>query len=561
MTRRYDDLKGSGDDARRLHALFERSWDHLMVEHPELATMVGWPTGHDRWTDWSIDAVERRRAEAGAALDVLATIDTSGLDEVDRTSAEMFAALERDAVEAARFPAEALVLHQMEGPQIDVPFLLGVMPRTGGDDLLSRVRGVPDLVEQTIELLERGRLQGVTNPRVVLGGVPGQVEAHLGEQTPITAAIAGADPEVVAEAEALVHESVAAAFRRLHEYLTGTYLPAARETVALTALPDGEEWYAERVRHHTTTELTPREIHDIGLAEVERITKAMDEVQAETGFTGDRAAFVEHLRTDPRFYFDTEEALLGFYRDVAKRIDPQVVNLFSRLPRLPFGITPVPADQAPSQPAAYYMPGSLELGRAGMFYANTYDLKSRPSWNMESICLHEAVPGHHFQIALAQETEGLPQFRRQSLTCTAYIEGWGLYCESLGGELGMYDDPYQRFGALDAELLRACRLVLDTGLHALGWSRDQAIEYFLRTSPSPEHELLVEVDRYIVLPGQALAYKVGELKIKELRTTWSERLGDRFDLRSFHDEVLRHGALPLGMLESVVERWGLQIQE
>jgi len=235
--------------------------------------------------------------------------------------------------------------------------------------------------------------------------------------------------------------------------------------------------------------------------------------------------------------------------------DPGVVRLFSRLPRLPFGIVPVPPEQAPAQPAAYYMPGSLELGRAGMFYANTYDLASRPRWNMESICLHEAVPGHHFQIALAQETEGLPMFRRQSLSCTAYIEGWGLYCESLGEALGLYEDPYQRFGALDAELLRACRLVLDTGMHALGWTRDQAIDYFVAHSPSPKHELVVEVDRYLVLPGQALAYKVGSLELQELRRQAQNMLMDAFDIRAFHDEVLRHGALPLDMLQRQITAW------
>jgi uncharacterized protein (DUF885 family) len=337
--------------------------------------------------------------------------------------------------------------------------------------------------------------------------------------------------------------------------VTGTYLPACRDTIALTELPDGAEWYAERVRAHTTTELTPEEIHETGLAEVRRIAAEMDRVMGSTGFTGDRTAFARHLRTDPQFYFESEDDLLAFYRDIAKRVDPGVVRLFSRLPRLPFGIVPVPPEQAPSAPAAYYMPGSLDLGRAGMFYANTHDLSSRPRWNMESICLHEAVPGHHFQIALAQETEGLPPFRAQSLSCTAYVEGWGLYCESLGDELGLYEDPYQRYGSLDAELMRACRLVLDTGMHALGWTRQEAIDFFTEHSPSPEADLIVEVDRYIVWPGQALAYKVGSLKIQELRDRAAAATGDRFDLRAFHDEILRHGALPLGMLERVIDEW------
>jgi uncharacterized protein (DUF885 family) len=451
-------------------------------------------------------------------------------------------------------------MDQMEGVHLDPSFYLGIMGMTSEQeqhDVLARLRGIPDLVDQTIELLHKGLELGVTQPRVCLREVPNQLALHLhaGATNPFVAAFAGAPEDVRAEAGAIVAERCVAAFERLAAVFNETYLPACRETIALADLPDGPDWYAERVRYHTTTDLTPEEIHEIGQSEVKRIVAEMDEVMGETGFTGDRKAFAEHLRTDPAHYFPTDDELLGAYRDIAKRIDPAIVKLFSRLPRLPFGVVPVPAEQAPSAPAAYYMPGSLELGRAGMFYANTYDLPSRPRWNTESICLHEAVPGHHFQIALAQETEGLPNFRRQSLTCTAYIEGWGLYCESLGPELGMYEDPYQRYGSLDAELMRACRLVLDTGMHALGWSREQAIAFFVEHSPSPEHDLIVEVDRYIVMPGQALAYKIGSLKIQELRDRAAAAMGERFDLRGFHDEVLRHGALPLGMLERVIGEW------
>jgi uncharacterized protein (DUF885 family) len=556
-----DDPTAAGGETARLHDLFTRHWAHTMAEHPELATYTGWPDGHDRWTDHSVEAVERRRREVARFVDELRTIDRSALGEVNRRSHEMFEAVEQAEVDAAAFPGDYLALNQLEGPQTDVPFLLSIMGRQSDEEqaaLLGRLRRVPEVVDQTVALLREGLARGLTPPAVCLREVPAQVEVHLEADpatNPLLVAFADVPEPVLAEATVLVRDGCVPAFRRLHEYLTETYLAAARRTISLADLPDGRDWYAERVRYHTTTDLTPEEIHETGLSEVRRITEQMEKVMAETGFTGDRAAFTDLLRTDPRFYFDSEDALLGFYRDVAKRVDPHVVRLFSRLPRLPFGIVPVPPEQAPAQPAAYYMPGSLELGRPGMFYANTYDLAARPRWNMESICLHEAVPGHHFQIALAQETEGLPPFRRHSLTCTAYIEGWGLYCESLGPELGMYDDPYQRYGALDAELMRACRLVLDTGIHALGWSREQAIAFFVEHSTSPEHELVVEVDRYIVWPGQALAYKVGELHIQDLRRRAASTLGDRFDLRAFHDEVLRHGALPLAMLERVVEEW------
>jgi uncharacterized protein (DUF885 family) len=549
------------DSAEVLHDLFDRAWAHAMAEFPEAATMTGWPEGHDRWTDQSVDAVERRRREADQFRREAETLDPSGLDELDRRSLEMFLAVEGAEVDAAAFPLPYLALSQLDGPHLDPPFYLGIMGTSSPaelDALLGRVRRLPDLVDQTIELLERGLAIGVTPPQVCLRQVPEQIAAHLSVDpaaNPVLTALAGAPEEVRAEAAASVAERCVPAYQRLYDLVTKTYLPGCRTTIAMADLPDGRDWYAERVRYHTTTDLTPEAIHEIGQAEVRRIAAEMDEVMAQTGFTGDRSAFAEHLRTDPHHYFGTEDELLGFYRDIAKRIDPGVVRLFSRVPGLPFGIVPVPAEQAPAQPAAYYMPGSLELGRAGMFYANTYDLASRPRWNMESICLHEAVPGHHFQIALAQETDGLPMFRRQSLTCTAYIEGWGLYCESLGTELGLYENPYQRYGALDAELMRACRLVLDTGMHALGWTREQAISFFTSHSPSPEHELVVEVDRYLIWPGQALAYKVGSLKIQELRARAASTLGDRFDLRAFHDEILRHGALPLDMLDRVVTDW------
>jgi uncharacterized protein (DUF885 family) len=548
-----------------LHELFDRHWAHLMEEFPEAATSTGWHEGHDRWTDLSIEAVERRKRDAGTFLaeaDLLAErIDVSALDDVDRTSLEMFRIVEQADVDAMAFPGEYLPIHQMGGAQVDAAFLLSIMGTSTPkecDDVLSRLRALPELVDQTIELLVRGKATGVTQPAVCLREVPTQIAAHLTADpsaNPLLAAVADAPEAVRAEAAAIVAEACVPAYERLHAAFVDDYLPACRDTIGLSDLPDGDAWYRERVRYHTTTDLTPQEIHDIGRREVDRIATEMDQVMGETGFTGDRTAFAEHLQNDPTHYFPIEDALLGAYRDIAKRIDPGVVRLFSRLPRLPFGIVPVPAEQAASAPAAYYMPGSLELGRPGMFYANTYDLPSRPRWNMESICLHEAVPGHHFQIALAQETDGLPMFRRQSLSCTAYIEGWGLYCESLGDELGLYDDPYQKYGALDAELLRACRLVLDTAMHALGWTREQCIEFFAAHSPSPKHELVVEVDRYAVLPGQALAYKVGSLKMQDLRAKAQMMLMDAFDVRAFHDELLRHGALPLGMLERQIVGW------
>jgi uncharacterized protein (DUF885 family) len=556
VTDRYDGVIG-------LHDLLDRQWRGLMEDHPETATYVGWHEFHDRWTDLSLPAIERRKDDPSDVLAALRTIDVDELDERERLTYDLFETLQRMELDSNRFPAELLPLDQLEGPQNDIPFLLSAMPlETSAQhgDYLARLRAIPTVLEQTQVLMDEGLRRGLSVPAICLRDVPEQVDAHLVDDvmsTPELVPLAGAPQSVRDEAAAIVRTHVQPAFRALREYLTSTYMPSARETIALTALPDGDEWYAERVRYHTTTDLTPQEIHAMGLAEVARITEAMRDVMGGIGWTGTTSEFAEHLRTDPRFYFDSPDALLAFYRDIAKRIDPAVPRLFRLMPRLPYGIVAVPPEQAPSAPAAFYLQGSVALGRPGQFYANTYDLSARPSWNMESICLHEAVPGHHFQIAIAQEMDDLPEFRRQSLSCTAYVEGWGLYCESLGIEMGMYADPYQHYGALDAELLRAIRLVTDTGMHALGWTREQALAFFAEHSPMPKHEIVSEVDRYIVLPGQALAYKVGELKIQELRRWTAATRGDAFDVREFHDEVLRHGALPLGVLERLVhERFG-----
>jgi uncharacterized protein (DUF885 family) len=343
-------------------------------------------------------------------------------------------------------------------------------------------------------------------------------------------------------------------FRKLHRFLTEEYLPKARESIDCTDLPDGEAWYAFRVRRMTTTSLSPREIHDLGRAEVARIRAEMEQIIAQTGFEGSFLEFLVFLRTDPQFYYENARELLAGYRDIAKRVDLELPRFFGRLPRLPYGVMPIPSYAEKSQTTAYYQPGASAFGRPGVFYANTYEIRTRPKYEMEALTLHEAVPGHHLQIALAQELEGVPDFQRHSET-TAFVEGWALYSEKLGEEMGFYRDPYSKFGQLTYEMWRAIRLVVDTGMHALGWSREQAIEYFKANAGKSEHDITVEIDRYIVWPGQALAYKVGELKIRELRALAEKELGDRFDLREFHDTVLGRGALPLDLLETQVKAW------
>jgi uncharacterized protein (DUF885 family) len=494
---------------------------------------------------------------------VLATIDRAALGEADRVHHDLFRRNVEESLEGRRFKGEYMPVTQMGGVQQNVAQTLAMMPYFDAADFenaLARLEGVPALVDQTIALLDKGLEAGIT-----LRDVPDQVRNQLvgdPKTSPLLRPFQAYPPGVDAAtrdrlrtAAARVYtEKVAPAYRRLLEHFETRYLPRTRETIALGALPDGEAWYAFAIRQMTTTRLTADEIHRIGQDEVRRIRTEMDAVMAQTGFDGSFQQFVGVLRTDERFFFDRAEDLLIAYRDICKRVDPELTKLFATLPRLPYGVVPVPSYAEKSQTTAYYEPGSPAAGRPGRFFANTYDLRARPRWEMEALALHEAVPGHHLQLAIAQELPDMPEFRRHGFY-TAYIEGWGLYAESLGPELGMYTDPYARFGQLTYEMWRAIRLVVDTGMHALGWSRDRAIEFFTEHAGKAAHDIVVEVDRYIVWPAQALAYKIGELKIKELRARAAAALGAGFDLRRFHDQVLGAGALPLDVLEARIEAW------
>jgi len=560
--------RGREAEALRLHRLFDAAWRYSLEEYPELATYVGEPGYNHRWTDLSPAAIERRKAELEIPARVLATIDRAQLPPADQDHFDLFGRATQEALEGRRFPSELMPVSQMQGVQQSVARFLAMMPASRERDyeaMLARLEGVPVLVDQTIALLGEGAARGITPPRVTLRDVPRQVLNQITDDPHAAPALRPFQrfPDAVPEtqrqplrerAARAYAAAVAPAYRRLHAFLVDGYLPRTRETIAMGALPDGEAWYAFNVRQSTTTGLTPRQIHEIGLREVARLRAELDRVMASTGYEEGFARFMEFLRTDRRFFFDRAEDLLAAYRDIAKRADPELARLFGRLPRLPYGVVPVPGYAEKSQTTAYYEPGSPAAGRPGYFYANTYDLPSRPRWEMEALTLHEAVPGHHLQIALAQEMADVPEFRKHGFY-TAFIEGWGLYAESLGTEMGFYADPYSRFGQLTYEIWRAIRLVVDTGMHALDWSRDQALRYFEENAGKAEHDIVVEIDRYIVWPGQALAYKIGELKIRELRARAAAALGARFDLRAFHDELLAGGAVPLDFLESKMHRW------
>ena len=554
--------------AERLHQLFKLDWERAMIESPEFATEVGFPGQNHRWSDLSLAGIARRKRELQAPLKVIHAINRAQLDDADQLSYDLFQKNAEQAVAGTRFPSEYFQITQLNGLPQDIARLLAIAPHTTVTDyenLLARLNGVPVLIDQTLMLLKQGLIAGITPPRITLRDVPQQVKNQMEADPQRNSLLAsfGKFPAEIptaqqarlrAEAETVVQERIIPAFGKLHAFLVNEYLPGARETIALSDLPDGKAWYEFSARTATTTQLTPQQIHDLGLSEVKRIRGEMTKVIATTGFNGSFGEFQEFLRQDPRFAYTNADDLLRGYRDICKRADPELARLFGKLPRLPYGVLPIPDYAAKSQTTAYYQPGSPPAGRPGYFYANTYAVETRRKWEMEALTLHEAVPGHHLQIALAQELEAVPDFRKHG-SYTAFVEGWGLYAESLGTEMGFYSDPYAKFGQLVYEMWRAIRLVVDTGMHVKGWTRQQAIDYFLAQASKNAHDVTVEVDRYIVWPGQALAYKIGELKIKELRAYATTELGDQFDIRQFHDQILGNAAVPLDILEARIKEW------
>ena len=561
-------------------AQLDEDWKYWMSEYPEAATAIGYPGQDARWTDYSQPAIDRRNDYLRKSLARLTSFNPASLGSDDRLNYDLYRDMLDTAVQGLAFGNDALPIrgviphnllmpiNQLEGIPQDIPRTIAIMPAATVDDygrIVARLQGVAALVDQTIALMQQGMARGMTPPRMTFAAVPDQVRAQIVSDpaaSPLLAAfkkwpaaIGAADRErLTQQAAAVYQEQVRPAFERLHTFLISAYLPVCRETTSADALPNGAAMYLYNARWHTTTGRTAQEIHDIGRAEVTRIRAAMDQVMAQSGFKGSFDDFKRFLRTNPQFFFQDAASLVSAYRDVAKRADPALAALFLHLPQSPYGVAAVPDAVAPSQTTAYYEPGAFTVGRPGLMFANTYKLDSRPRWEMEALTLHEAVPGHHLQISIAQELGGLPEFRRNT-SYTAFVEGWALYAESLGDEMGFYTDPYSRFGQLTYEMWRAVRLVVDTGLHAMGWTRQQAIDFFLANTAKTAQDITVEVDRYIVWPGQALGYKMGQLKIRELRDGAQRQLGAAFDVRAFHDVVLGQGAVPLDVLERRVTDW------
>ena len=549
-----------------LTAVINDHWQWTLTQYPERRLEYGDRSGNDQWTDMSLEAFQRRFEDEGRFVQRLEQIEPAILSADAQVNRAMLLRQLRDSRTEYEDGLHLIALDMRSGPQhrhsmIDT---LPMMSAQDHEDWLNRLRGLPEQLTQYQALLSEGISRDRTQAQIVMSRVPSQIANLITDQasdSPFYRAFATMpeeiDPEIQiwlkSAAVAIIEEQINPAFRELLEFLESEYLPAARPP-GIGALPGGKQVYSRLAQHFTTTELTPDEIHEIGLREVARIRGEMETVIDTVGFDGDIAAFNEFLRTDPQFYYETPEALLEGYQAVSKRLDPGLVNLFGKLPRAPYGVRPIPDEEAPDTTTAYYMRPAIDGSRPGWYYVNLFQPEVRPKFEMEVLSVHESVPGHHLQISLAQELTGLPEFRRNG-GFTAFIEGWGLYSERLGYDMGLYEDPYSRYGQLVYDMWRAVRLVVDTGIHYFGWSRQKAIDYFIANAAKSEADIINEIDRYIGWPGQALAYKIGQMKMLELRGEAETALGEDFDIRAFHDHMLGAGALPLDILERRMDDW------
>jgi len=557
-------LAGPVEDFQQL---LEEAWEWQLDENPVWASMLGDRRANDRWGDDSLQAIERRFQEQRAFMARLRAIDASKLGKTDQLNYDLFRRDLQNEIDANQYRAYLMPINQRGGVQTleSIAERLPMSSVQDYEDWLARMASVDQVIEQTMALMDAGRKQGFMPPKILMQRIPDQIAAQLvesAEDSPffgafrdLPDAFSDDDKQRLRESAAsIIDGKIVPAYRDFNRYFERTYLPASRDSIGASSLPDGNAFYEFRARSFTTTQMTPDEIHRLGLNEVSRIRAEMQLIIDELEFDGEFGDFLNFLRTDPQFYYDDPQELFDAYLAICKRIDPELVKLFGKLPRMPYGLRAIPDNIAPDTTTAYYSQPSADGTRAGYYYVNLYKPEVRPKYEMEVLSVHEAMPGHHLQIALQMELPDMPDFRRYS-GFTAFVEGWGLYSESLGYDLGLYKDPYSKFGALTYEMWRAVRLVVDTGMHYKGWTRQQAIDFFKDNAAKTELDIVNEIDRYIAWPGQALAYKIGQLKILELRNRAEQTLGDNFDIRAFHDQILGGGALPLEVLDTQTNLW------
>ena len=548
-------------------ALLDEHWEWTLVSDPLQASRLGDRRYNDQWPDRSLDAFERRHEETREFLRRVYAIDRNALSEADQLNYELFRRQLQDDVDVFQFRGHLLPFFHRGGVQNleNVTNQLRLVTTRDFEDWLARMSKVDVVIDQQIDLAEAGRKADIMAPRVLMQRVSTQLPLQLvdsPEESPFYRVFANMPDSVQAEdqerlqaaAIETIEKTILPAYKKLDRYFNNKYLTASRESIGQSLLPNGSAWYEHLARSFTTTRMTPDEIHRLGLEEVKRIRAEMEKVIAEVEFDGSFQDFLVFLRTDPQFYYDDPDDLYEAYLATSKRIDPELVNLFGVLPRMPYGVKPIPDSIAPDTTTAYYSAPAADGSRAGIYWVNLYKPEVRPKYEIEVLSVHEAMPGHHLQIALQQELGNMPEFRR-FLGFTAFVEGWGLYSERLGYDLGLYEDPYSRFGQLTYDMWRAVRLVVDTGIHYKGWTRQQAIDFFKDNAAKTEHDIVNEIDRYISMPGQALAYKIGQLRILTLRERAERQLGDDFDIKAFHDELLGGGALPLDILEQRIDAW------
>ncbi|MDA0808387.1 MAG: DUF885 domain-containing protein [Planctomycetota bacterium] len=551
----------------QFHQLLDNEWQWTLRDDPEFASWLGDHRYDNRWQDVSLEAIARRHEYRQSVLADLAKIDSSLLSKQDRVSYELFRGQYQNEIDAFKFGWHFVPLTQRGGIQDSSSLASSLRFETVEDyeGWIVRLYSFPEFMDQTLTLMREGVDRKIVHARVVMTRLPAQIRQQIVDD-PKTSLFykpfrdmpksipAEKQDELKAGAALLIKTRVVPAFEKMLRFFEDVYLPACFDKEGVWQIPNGKAFYALRCRQFTTTDLTPQQIHDIGQREVKRIRDEMTEIMKEVGFEGTFAEFLEHLRNDPKYYFKDPNRLLAEYKAICRRIDPLLPKMFGRLPRGPYQLEPIPEHLAPDTTTAYYRPPSADGSRDGTYFVNLYRPETRPKYEMEVLSVHEAVPGHHLQIAIAQELEGIPEFRRYG-GYTAFIEGWGLYSERLGYELELYKEPYSRFGQLTYDMWRAVRLVVDTGIHDQGWSRQRAIDFFAANAAKSMHDIENEIDRYIAWPGQALAYKIGQLRILELRRKAEEELGDKFDLREFHDTILGQGAVTLHVLDGIVEDW------